>query len=174
MLLPQPIRAASHDRVNAEPSIKRSCREDGRISGTPLDIKAPLHVRGQLIQHLGSKNKSGTQSVYEIPLATTAFLCAQRWSCSSCSPAALMSPRHTDSEQDVTNPTPHTALSPVPIDSSVYSTHDQLSRQCMPVLHMQLDFALSWAAGTHANASRKHGNAPRLQRWSVLGDNWES
>lgn len=121
-----------------------------------------------------AKTSLAHQSVYEIPLATTAFLCAQRWSCSSCSPAALMSPRHTDSEQDVTNPTPHTALSPVPIDSSVYSTHDQLSRQCMPVLHIQLEFALSWAAGTHANASRKHGNAPRLQRWSVLGDNRES
>lgn len=46
------IVAASHYGVDADTSIKGSSGQDSRVSGAPLDIKAPLRASGQLIQNL--------------------------------------------------------------------------------------------------------------------------
>lgn len=57
LLLPQAIGAAAHDGVDADAPVEGGRRQDSRVPRAPLDIKAPLRVRGQLVQYLGSKTK---------------------------------------------------------------------------------------------------------------------
>lgn len=89
LLLSQPVRAASHDGVNADPPVKRSGGQDGRVSGAPLDVKAPLRVGRQLIQHLGNKTKSSRSELLANTMSSSISLFSR---CSSCSPAASTLP----------------------------------------------------------------------------------
>lgn len=48
------IIASSHNRVDANMSIEGGSRQHSRISGAPLDVKAPLRTGGKLIQDLAA------------------------------------------------------------------------------------------------------------------------
>lgn len=52
--------ASSHDGVDADMAIEGSSRQHSWVSGTPLDVKAPLSTGGQLIQDLIEKTSQVT------------------------------------------------------------------------------------------------------------------
>lgn len=71
--LPLSFQVPTHNRINVDPPIESGNREDWRIPWTPLDIKAPLTLNGQLINHLLQKEQSWKYNVSS-PLLSPNYL----------------------------------------------------------------------------------------------------